>query len=355
MKISKFYKIYFSVIAVALVLLVIAAFVLHSVLAAFEVTRPSTEAKRIFDTYFTTRDFTGLMNEANKDYFKFDNPEVVKSWVNELYGSSKLEYFKVTTDNKEEEKYAVTADTKLIAYFTVAPSEKTGKYGFNYHELSSAQLFLPTYGDITVKVPQGYTLKVNGKVVDDKYKALTNIVGDCAKYLPEGVKGITYDEYKIEGLFFEPEVLVYSADGKETSVEINKEKKYYTASVIYNDELKNAYTDRVLSAARGYTAYLSKDGSFYGIGQYMDKSAAIYNRVRLIETNWVRDHSGFKITNENASEFYAYSDDIFSCRVTLKETLMRPGYQDHVENIDVILYWHKVNGQYLIYEIVANG
>ncbi len=355
MKITKFYKVYFSVIAVALVLLVIAAFVLHSVLSAYESTRPAREAERVFNQYFVTRDFAGLMSEIKSDYFNFDDAERVKKGVTELYGNAELAYFTVSSSTEGEEKYAVTSDGKHIAYFTVSKSDEEGKYGFNHHKLSSAELFLPEYGDITVKVPEGYALKVNGKEVDNKYLIAANIEGDSCKYVPDGVKGITYSEYKIEGLFFEPEVVVERADGVKTEVELNEEKKYYTANVVFSDSLKDIHTDRVLEAATAYTAYLSKDGSFQAIAKYIDKSASIYNRVRLIETNWVRDHNGFAISDEQAFEFYAYSDDVFSCRVKLKETLMRPGYANHVENIDIILYWHKVNGQYLIYEIVANG
>ena len=39
---------------------------------------------------------------------------------------------------------------------------------------------------------------------------------------------------------------------------------------------------------------------------------------------------------------------------TLTEKLTRPGYKDHVENIDITLYLHKVGNKYLVYEMVNN-
>lgn len=353
-KINLFGKIYISVFSVLLGLLIIASFILWSVLSAYEATRPKHAAQEVYNKYFATLDFAGFMKAVSPDSSLFESEESINNSVKDQFDPSTFEYFAVASDS-EEEKFAVVVENQRVAYFSLKESDKKAKYGFNYYELTSGEMFAAPYGNAVIRIPEGYTLKLNGTKVGDGYITAKEIKSDSCDYVAEPNKGIYYTEYTVGGLFAEPDITVEAPDGTAVDVGFDNAENVYTASVKYNEELKSEYSDYVLDAARAYTAYMSKDGSFDKIANYLDKNTAIYDKVRKVEVIWVRDHSSYKITDEVASEFYAYSDDVFSCRVTLKETLTRPGYDNYVENIDVIFYLHKTDGKFLIYDIVTNS
>ena len=350
-----FGKIYISVFSALLGLLVIAAFVLWSILGAYETTRPKHMAEEVFNKYFATLDFAGFMKAVSPDYSLFESAESINGSAKEKFDPSTLEFFEVTSSNEGEKQYAVVVDNKRIAYYSFKVSEKKAKYGFNYYELASGEMFAAPYGNAAIRVPEGYTLKLNGTTVGEAYVTATGVKSDSCDYVTEPAKPIYYTEYTIGGLFAEPDITVEAPDGTTVGVGFNESEKVYTAAVKYDEKLENEQSEYVIDAVTAYTAYMSKDGSFDKIAGYLDKKTSIYEKVRKSEVVWVRDHSSYKITDKNASEFYAYSDDVFSCRVTMKETLTRPGYDNYVENIDVILYLHRSNGKFLIYDIVTNS
>ena len=351
---SLYSKIYLSVVSFFVVLLIVAAAVLWSLLDAYEETRPKHTAAKVFNSYFVSADLGALLQTYSPDRLMFENRESINSGFSKEYDTSKLDYFSVSSGDDGSEQYVVSCDNHRIAYFTIAPIGKSAGFGFKQCVLSDVEFFLTDHADVKAMVPNGDTLYINGIKVPDSFITKADIKSDSCQYMPEGIDGIIYDEYTVSGLLFEPTVTVTSQSGSELAVTYDDTEKCYKVPLVYDDELAAKQTDYVLKAAREYTKYLSNDASFSAIAAYLDRSAEIYNRVRSVEVSWVRDHNGYKISDEKASEFYRYADGVFSTRVTLKETLSRPGYADHSEYIDVTLYWHLVDGKYLIYEIVNN-
>lgn len=353
-KMSSFFKTYIAVMASLVALLIVAAVILWTVLDAYEVTRPKHVAEEVFNKYFVSADIAGLLSATGSSREKLESDEVINSASKELLNTDSLKFFEVSSDETSS-KYAVTEDNNRIAYFTVTKTGEKGKYGFKYYKLSDAELFFAPYGNVTVRVPEGYSLVANDVSVGDSYITERGIESDSCKYMPEGVEGIKYTEYKLSGLFSEPSLKVLSADGREVDVNLDTVNNVYVAGLAYDSALEEEMKDYIIKAASAYTAYMSNDARFSAVSKYLDSSSEVYERVRKSEVYWVRDHNGYKISNEKAFEFYKYAEGVFSCRVTLKETLTRPGYANHTENIDVIFYCRTVDGKTLIYDIVTNS
>ena len=335
-------------------LLIVAAVILWTVLDAYEITRPKHVAEEVFNKYFVSADIAGLLSAAGSSREKLESDDVINSAAKEILDSDSLKFFEVSSDDTSS-KYAVTENNNRIAYFTVTKTDEKGKYGFRYYKLSDAELFFAPYGNVMVRVPDGYSLVANGVSVGDGYITEKGIQSDSCKYMPEGVDGVKYNEYKLSGLFAEPVLSAVSNDGQEVAVNLDKVNNVYVADLAYDSALEAEMKDYIIKAASAYTAYMSNDARFSAVSKYLDSSSEIYERVRKSEVYWVRDHNGYKISNEKAFEFYKYAEGVFSCRVTLKETLTRPGYANHTENIDIVLYCRNVDGKTLIYDIVTNS
>lgn len=353
-KMSLFFKIYLSVVAFFVLLLIAASIVLWTYLDAYETTRPKHVAKEVFETYFKNGEIGALIDKFPSEDMYFESAESINNGVKERYDTQKFEYFPVSTDTDGSEKYAVASEGKRLAYFTVSPTDKKASYGFKYYELSSAEMFFTSYGTVSVKVPKGFKLSINGIEVAEKFISEADIEGVSCKYMPnDSVKGVMYDMYTVKGLVFEPTIKVTGPDSREAVLNYNETEEYFDTELFYDEELKKSQSQYVIAAATEYTKYLSNDAPFSAIAAYLDRKATIYRRVESVEVEWVRPHT-YKITEQKAEEFYKYSDDVYSCHVSLKLTMMQSGQPDFDEFIDLTLYLHKVDGKYKIYELILN-
>lgn len=348
-------KVILSVFSALLVLLILASAVLWSVLSAYEATRSKYVAEEVFERYFANYDFAGFLKAADPDYRPLETDENINSIIKNYYEGRKLGFLRLDSEDDTEEKYAVIADSRQIAYFILKQSGKTARYGFKYYELSGGEVQFPQYKKVTALVPAGYTLRLNGNTVDRSFVTESGIRHKSCDYVLEPAMGITYEKYSVMGIFEETALTAFSADGSEVAVDFDMAEGIYKASVKYDDVLMSQYKDRCLSAARAYAKYMTNDGTLEELAEYLDKNKPIYKKIKGVDLNWIPVHTGHKITNEQASEFYRYSDEVFSCRVNLTVTLSRPDYSDHKENIDVIFYLHRSGDQYLIYDIVTNS
>lgn len=352
-------KAYLIVLAVFTVLLIIGAILLWNFLEAYENTRPKQVAEEVYNKYIVTGDYSGLLRDSKSGIDLFEDPETVCAAITETANGAELKYFTATSDDESKVKYAVTANDRQIASFTLKKGNKKAAFGFRYYVLDSAELVVSSGKKVTVNVPSGYDLFINGKQVGEKYIVADGVVADTEANVPDGIEKIKYTQYSVKNLFSDPVLTAKAPTGEETAVSFSEKSGIYTAALVFDEALKNKHSENVIMAARAYAAYMSHDARFAEVSKYLDKNSAIYDIVRTCEVNWVRDHNGYKIFGEKADEFVRYSDDFFSCRVTLKETITRSGYSEnngeYTENIDLIFYYKNTGGNWLIYEIVTNG
>ncbi len=352
-KMSLYMKIYISVISAFVLLLAVGSVFLWFLLDAYEATRPQYVAEDVFNRYFKASNIGELIENHSSESLAFENAESINLGVNEKYDPSKFEYFSVATLEDGSEQYAVAYENYRIAYFTLGKTNKKAGFGFKYFELKSVEPFFSQLGPITVKLPQGYKLFVNGIEADSSYITETDIESESSKYMPEGLSGLLYTKYTVSGFIFDPKLSVMTPDGREAELTVGSDG-IYEADVLSDTELEKTHKDFVIKAVSEYTKFLSNDTYFGSIGQYLDKSSAVYNKVRSVEVEWVRDHYSYSISDQKAWDFIGYSDDVFSCRVSMTETLKRYGYDDYKEFIDVTLYLKKIDGKFYIYELITH-
>ena len=85
-----FYKIYFSVIAVFLVLLIIGLFVLNSVLKVYEAAQPKAIMDEIVTEYLQKGNFYGAITEYNIPISPYESKKDMDVAFDEIIGDKKL-------------------------------------------------------------------------------------------------------------------------------------------------------------------------------------------------------------------------------------------------------------------------
>lgn len=114
------------------------------------------------------------------------------------------------------------------------------------------------------------------------------------------------------------------------------------------------HKDYVLKAAEEYSKYMENDSWWGGISQYFDPSSEIYESARTSLTMFVIDHNGYRFDDVFVGEFYGYSDDVFSCRVSFTHVLTA-GAQEYKDYFDSTIFFRRVDGTFKICGMINNA
>ena len=100
---------------------------------------------------------------------------------------------------------------------------------------------------------------------------------------------------------------------------------------------------------------MTRDAYAYTLGLYFDKDSEIYTKVRTSDTQWFAYHIGYEFKDEVIDEFYAYSEDTFSCRYTCTHVIKLSATEIVEFPIDITFYCRDVGEDTLIYDLVSNN
>lgn len=343
---SRFAKIYIAVLAVFVVLLIAAIFVLNALLRDFESKQPKYAAQSVFEKYFSSADeLLAVLDNKQSD---FESREVIRDHIAEILDGD-VTYTEVPNGVGSERKYAVKSDGKREFTFTLDKDDsKKSFFGFSGYALSGVQIERGDHS-VVAEVPEGYSLYINGVKAGDEYITEREKKLDVFEYLPDDVAAPTENVYTVTGLYAEAQV---SADdgSNEATVTFDEERNVYKVSLMYDESLRQQYSDYVIEAAEAYAAYMQNDSSFRRVSPYLDPASELYTKTRDTITAFVIDHDGYSFEDESATEFTPYDENTFSCRVKLTHKLHKSGSADYVEYFDVTFFLHRTDGDFLIFD-----
>ena len=314
-----FYKIYFSVIAVFLVLLIIGLFVLNSVLSVFETAQPKAMMNTIVAEYLQKGDFYGAIMEYNIPISTYENKKDIDAAFEEIIGDKKLT---VASSGKKldgyTEVYNIKADDETVLTFYLKKAAKGGKFGIKGYEVGVAEFDSSICKKYEIHVPSNVKLTVNGVEV----KKEDRINNELPKILTDKIGNkeiIALQTVKLENLISnKPVVMAYSADGKEVEV-VENNGIFTVAQGIETSELETL-KNHALNASQGYAKFMQEDASLGSISHFFDTTTEFYKYVRKTEL-WVRTHTGYRFEDVTFGEAHKYNDNLYSCRVTFTHIL----------------------------------
>ncbi|MDR1892977.1 MAG: hypothetical protein LBQ48_08230 [Oscillospiraceae bacterium] len=355
LKIPRFLKIYFVCILAAVVALTIGVSIINGILADYEAVQPKYLAEEIYNDFFAARNFTGLLETADCAISRFESKEKVADYLSNLSEGKSLTYTSVSSGIEGDVKYTVQADDMKLTTFTLAKSDQKSKKGFRRYQLKAIEIHGDFNGKVSVKAPSDTTVFLNGIELPDEYLIQQNIPEDSGRYLPEGVSGIPYKRYAVEGLLAVPLVTAADKNGKETLVTYSETEKLYIAALRSDDALQEKYGAFVLAAIEKYAAYTVNDAGISSLYSYFDTKSTLFKRLERSEAPKVASsHNGYSFKDEKTGDFYAYTDDIFSCSVSFTHILMRGGTENYRDHTDVTVFLRNVDGRFVIYEFHHN-
>lgn len=343
---SIFYTIYFSLIGLFAVMLTIGIVVLWNFLSAYESSLPLLSAESVLKSIEDeTFDYSKVQGS------KFDSKDDIKQYILNQEGELKVFKPSVLVD---ENTYVLKAGSTKLLNIKVKESGKKGKFGLSFYEVESVSL--ATASDtVTVHAPECYTVSVNGVALSDADITNRDVKGGETKFLPQDLPYIKVVEYKVAKPLSVNSVTV-SDGNKSSDVSFDSTSGVYTAELFNDESLANRYNDYVIKAIEYYALCMQEQGALSNLSPYVLSGSPFYKKaVSVIDSTRVREHSGYEFENRSATDFYAHSDDIFSCRVKLTLVMHATGKEDYRDKIDLILYLKKSGNGYKIYDSVMGN
>ncbi len=345
-----FYSVYFLLIVIFLIAVHIGLRVVRVYLADYESAQPQYEAQRVFNTYYGDGTYTSLVKAADLALSRYESPEAAAAYLHAYTEGKTITYSSIRTGLDEAKKYIVKADDVKFSAFTIRPGAQKSEKGFPLYELDSLELYCAGQESVRVTAPRGDTVLLNGIALGEDALTGEETRHESCEHMPEGVEGIVFVTYAVDGLYEAPASIEVREPGG-ASVPLTQESDgTYSASFLYSDTLKDAYSDYVVAAAQALAAYMENDGRFSTAAAYIDPDSELYVNIRTSETYFVIDHSSYEFEDVRTSEFYGYDENTFSCRVSMVHVLHRYGSADYRDYLDMTFYLRRVGDRFLIYD-----
>lgn len=380
-KLSSLWKIYAVYVMVLVTVAILGAGILLSWLDAFEQSQPIHSAKAVFNAYFIPEKWQDILTLSGYEMGPLESEGDAASALAALKKDKVMSYYSAgvadgvakynvvlvdpddlsaSTGTGEDVKDA-TAEmsvkgipSKKIATITVTKNKEAGKWGFYGYEFTGLELFLKGSESVELCIPSHFSLYAGETAVDsEKIQELTPHPWNEA--LPEGIKGIEFATYRFEKLLSVPEFTVKDENGTEVPLTKNEESGVLEADLVFEKDVDQALSDRLLQGLEEYAAYMQDDGSIGRVSRYFDTRSDFYKSTAGNPSSFVWDHNGYEFKNEVVEDFYFFDEDTLCCHIAFDQILKMTGRENYVDHLSMTVFARKINGTWRIFDCVNTG
>ena len=364
---SKFYRVYFIAVSVALVCIAFGLIWLHSVVRDYETAQPVHAAEVVADL-FERGDYASLYAfDTSADETYGGDQAFYEQSMSQLTQGKAILWREAFSTNPDEKKYTVTLDGDKFASFTLVPSGQTTAHGNRLWQLGSvttnvalqgteeaeqAQIPVDSEGGTyaTVTVPTGYSVTVDGQALTEANVVRSGIPVLPEDFLPSGVEGPTMTEY---GFYAGEEPAIAVADETGAAVEAQPDgERAWRCAPKEDVELREQYADAIVKLGARIAKYTVDDLSRDRIGIAPDSPAEAI--LKKFNSSWAPSHKSTSVLNPQVSEFYVLSDNCFTCHVTFDFVLTSRRENDYTYPTAYTLCVIKRKGVGALYNIIFN-
>lgn len=360
---SRFYQIYFAVVAVALIAIAIGLIWLRGAVSDYEIAQPVHAAEevaalfeegdydRIYDLDISAQDISG----GDKDLY-------VQS-MTELTDDGDIAWSQAFSGNPDEMKYTVTLDDDKLATFTLVPSGQTTSHGNRLWKLGTVTTHVAVEGteaagDLSVapyrvKAPEGYVVTVNGRALTEADALSTGEAIYPEGFLPSGVNAPTMTEYAFFSDEGSPVLSAVDASGAEAAVEPDGDNRWL-CPLKEDTEFANQFSSAVMALAERVAKYTVKDLSRNGVMKDVASGSPAESILKKFSNDWAPPHKTATVTDAKVTDFHVLSDDCFTCHVEFTFTLRTRRGNDYVYPTSYTFCIVKQKGAGKLYNITFN-
>ncbi len=361
---SKFWVVFTILVALTLALIAAGLVYLWQVMIMYEQSTPDYAMQNLEDI-FKQEQYGVLAQNAQI----IDNPYEPNEIRQEVYGHSvgggELKIGRLATGNTSTlQNYQVKAGEDIIGGFKLAFVDE-GMFG--HWQIEQPVIAPEMWGEVTVRAPATAQLAFNGVNAQQDVIAQTDIPYEILARLPESVEQPMQTEYRLTDLMREPTINVTDDQGEQLAVALLDSSPWHTEA--QSDEARGvsqyygsvalpqpqedleALQAMAFNDAENYSRYLSDDNSFSQIATRLLPRSNIYYEMSAMETMFYTPHTRVSFTDEVASNFVQYSEDIFSVDIKYTYTVYRGENRPYVFDTNIALVYVRYGDNWRVGDI----
>ena len=336
---------YFLLVAAIVAGIAVAMNALENWLVRYEASQPIYKCEEVFEELFADPDWEAIYDLSGTEDTAFEGKSAYAKYMSGLVGDTKLTYLETSAGLSGGKKYIVRLGEEKIATFTLR-SKEVAQNEIPEWELGNVEIFFTRRHSVIVEKLPEHTVYINGVALDGSY-TIRSLETTAEGYLPEGIHGYRLEQQQLNGLLTEPEVLVMDANGNSVSVTKDPETGIYRLPVMVM-EATDSEKQVALSAIQAYAKYMIRADSLDAVKACFDTNSEIYDVIRKYEAWTMQSYASYSFTEPEYSDFYRYSDDLFSIRIKLQLNVKRTNGSVKPYDLNSTLFLQKqADGRYL--------
>ena len=333
-----FYTLYFLMIIAFCGALYYASGLLNDWLIDYQAAQPTTKCEEVFQELFADPDWAALYTQAGIQDTIYEGSDAFVTYMENKVGDAELTYLETSAGLSGNKKYYVKLGDENIGYFLLEGEDNT-ETGIPHWELSSVELFYTRNESVTIQKMAGHTAYVNGVALDDSF-TVRSIHTVAEEYLPDDLIGLRMETQQLSGLLVEPEITVLDENGQPLEVTYDAETDTYSAVITENTggTISAEEQEIVIKAGETYALYMIEKASADTLLKYYDKNSDVYQAITKMNM-WMQNCNGYEFANEAVTDFYRYSDTLFSANVYMDLNVTRTNGSVKTYTVDTTLFF----------------
>ena len=343
-----FYSIYAFCVAAFFVGLLYVMDPLKDWLIKYEASQPNHKRDEVFAQLFADPDWEAIYRMAGVEDTEFENSKSFASAMNKLVGDTELTCIETSAGLSGDKKFIVKLGDEKIASFTLTGGASS-QTEIPEWELGTVDVFFQRTKSVTVERFPGQTVLINGVALDDNYVIRTTATV-AEDYLPEGVHGFRLEQLHVTNLLVEPEITLKNPDGSTAKLTKDKETGIYSPEISTSAPTEEEKL-LALNATKAYAEYMIGKTTLGAVQKLFDTKSQFYETIRRSEVGWVQSGASYAFTEPHYSDFYRYSDSLFSIKLDM--TLQQTRFDGSVKNYNLnntMFFQKNDQGKWLVME-----
>ncbi len=346
-----FYSIYGAIVGIILITLICLMFPLRAWLVRYEAAQPEKKAQAVFESLFQNPNWEDLYVKAGLSDTAFEKSNVFAAYMADRVGDTPLTYLETSAGLSGDHKYIVRCGDEKIATFLLSAPNKDAEVPD--WELYSVEIFFEKAVNVIVEKQPGQTAYINGIALDDSYN--TRIISTRAEeVLPDGTSGYQAIEQQVEGLMAVPTVEIKDAAGNSLELLQDEDGIWKPKSV--TAPMTDSEKELALGAAKADALFAIEAISRSELQKYFDSSSKLYDYI-ISSNNWVQSYNSYSFNESvtKVSDFYRYSDSLYSVNVQLELQVNRNDGTKTFSINKTYFFTKKSSGKFLVNQYISGN
>lgn len=352
---SRFYRVYFAVVAVLLSAIAIGLAWLNGQARAYEAAQPihvAEEVAKLFEngdwaTLYTLDTSAQAIAEGDQAFY-------VES-LSELTANRTLQWNPSFSSNENERQYTVTLDGGRFATFTLIPD------AVSYWRLASVTTNVVTEKQVVkqdpanmpyrIRVPEGYAVTIDSIALTDENVISTGISALPSDFqLPRGVTGPMLTEYGFTSESATPQITVTDGTGAAQAVELERES-VWLCKPKENTEFREKYAEALIKLGQSMAKYTTQDLSQGDMLAATVSDSPAESKIKKFSNYWAPTHKSVKFRDAEVTDCYVLSDKCVTCRVKFDYVIVSVRDNEFVYPTEYTFCIVKSGGKGKLYDI----